>query len=134
MSDATLLASFLARTLTHAQWTHAAHVRIAWMYVRDHPLDEAHCLFRIALVKLNDAHGVPESPGRGYHETITRAWLAVIRAAARRRGAADSLAFFALHPEFMDKSHLARHYSPARLMSVEARARFVEPDRAPLPG
>src|SRR5436190_10502149 len=104
--DRALLAAFLGRTLTHEQWTHAAHLRIAWMFVRDHPLDEAHCLFRVALVKLNESHGVPESPRRGYHETITRAWLSIIAAAAPRERAADSAAFLAGHPEFMDKGYL----------------------------
>jgi hypothetical protein len=133
MDDAELMGRFTGRTLTHAEWTHEAHLRIAWMFVRDQPLDEAHCLFRIALIKLNDAHGVPESPTRGYHETITRAWLAVVGAAARRDRAADSREFLGQHPELLRKDCLARHYTAARLMSVEARARFVDPDLEALP-
>ena len=133
MKDADLMGAFLARRLTHSEWTHEAHLRIAWMFVRDQPLDEAHILFRIALVKLNDSHGVPESPTRGYHETLTRAWLAVVGHLARRDPATDSRAFLVRHPEVLDKTYLRKHYSPERIMSVEARARFVEPDREPFP-
>lgn len=133
MTDAELMQAFLGRALTHEQWTHEAHLRIAWMFVRDQPLDEAHITFRVALVKLNDSHRVPESPTRGYHETLTRAWLAVVGAASRGDPAPDSRAFLARHPEFLDKTYLGRHYTPERMMSIEARARFVEPDREPFP-
>lgn len=133
MNDADLMSAFMARRLTHAEWTHEAHLRIAWMFVRDQPLDEAHCAFRIALIKLNDSHGVPESPTRGYHETLTRAWLAVVCGATRRCPAPDSCAFLARNPEFLNKTYLRRHYTPERMMSVEARARFLDPDREPLP-
>lgn len=78
MTDPELLATFIARAIPPDQWTHETHLRVAWLFARDRPLDEAHILFRIALMKLNDRRGVPESLSRGYHGTITRAWLAVL--------------------------------------------------------
>jgi hypothetical protein len=132
-TDGALLAGFESRAIPATEWTHEAHLRIAWLLARDRPLDDAHIMFRVGLLKLNDSHGVPESPMRGYHETITRAWLAVVGGAAHRDAAPDSMTFLSRHPEFMDKKYLSRHYSPERLMSVAARARWTEPDREPLP-
>ena len=47
--------------------------------------------------------------------------------------AESSLAFVEACGDRLAKDALLRHYSRERLMSVEARARFVEPDLAPLP-
>jgi hypothetical protein len=80
MDDATLWEHFHSCTLPRDAWTHRAHVRMAWMYRRRHALDEAHVLLRIGIVKLNASHGLVETVLRGYHETITRAWLALVGA------------------------------------------------------
>jgi hypothetical protein len=46
---------------------------------------------------------------------------------------ADSREFLLLHAELLGNDAPLRHYSRERLLGVEARARFVEPDLAPLP-
>jgi len=131
LDDDALWIGFHERTLSHAQWTHVAHVRVAWLHLARHPLDEAHLRMRVGIVRLNAAHGLVETAQRGYHETITRAWLAVIAAARRRDPGADSRSFLAAHG--FDRDTLFRYYSRDRLFSVEARAHFVPPDLAELP-
>lgn len=140
MNDAELLAAFLAPSLTEKEWTHRAHVRVAWLLLEttNAPtprarLDLAFRRMRDGLHILNASHNVPDQLTRGYHETITHAFLRVIDAARRESPAADSEAFCAAHPELLNKFVLLKHYTRDRIMSAEAKASFIEPDLAPLP-
>jgi hypothetical protein len=118
MSDDELWIAFQEHTLPAAQWTHAAHIRIARMHLARYSLDEAHILMRVGIIRLNLVHGLVETPQRGYHETLTRVWLVLVKASS----GAD-----------IERDAPLRYYSRQRLFSVDARARFVEPDLAPLP-
>jgi hypothetical protein len=132
--DGELWDAFRGARLPHAEWTHVAHLRVAWMHLCRFDLDEAHVRLRAGIILLNASHGIVESPMRGYHDTITRAWLVLVRAAMRKSPRIeDSALFLAVHWVVLGKGALGRHYSRARLESTEARARFVEPDLAPLP-
>lgn len=133
MDDATLWTAFHDKTLTHAEWTHEAHLRVAWLHVTRHPLDEAHLRMRAGILRLNERHGLVESPERGYFETLTYAWLALVAAAQREHGAATSTALLEACPSLRDRSLPLRHYSRELLRSVRARAIFVPPDLSPLP-
>lgn len=96
--DSSLWQQFVEATLPRDAWTHAAHVRIAWMHRRRWELDEAHVLMRVGIIKLNAFHGLVETPARGYHETITRAWLIVVGAAMSRTAEVnDSRTFLEIH-------------------------------------
>ncbi|HEX3757605.1 MAG TPA: hypothetical protein VHW23_02825 [Kofleriaceae bacterium] len=132
LSDDALWRAFHDATLPAAAWTHAAHLRIAWLHLARYELDEAHLRMRIGIIRLNAAHGLVETAQRGYHETLTRVWLALVAAARRRSAAADSTSLF--DQPGLDRDAPLTYYSRARLFSVAARARFVPPDLAELPG
>lgn len=131
MTDDALWIAFHERTLPHAEWTHAAHLRIAWLHLARYSLDEAHLRMRAGIIRLNAAHGLVESPERGYHETLTRVWLALVAAARARDPGADSASFLASHA--LGRDAPLRHYTRERLFSLPARAMFVPPDVEPLP-
>jgi hypothetical protein len=131
LDDSALWIAFHARTLPETAWTHVAHLRVAWMYLARHSLDEAHLLMRVGIIRLNSAHGLVETPQRGYHETLTRVWLALVAAARARDQSADSRAFVATHA--LGRDAPLRHYTRERLFSLEARTIFVAPDLAALP-
>lgn len=131
LDDAALWHAFQDRTLPAAQWTHAAHLRIAWMHLARHALDEAHLLMRVGIIRLNAAQGLVETPQRGYHETLTRVWLVLVGAARRRGLGADSTSV--LDQPGLDRAAPLAFYRRERLFSVEARTIFVPPDLAPLP-
>jgi hypothetical protein len=82
---------------------------------------------------MNERHGLVETSARGYFETLTRIWLLLVADARRRSGAGDSRQLLATCPELLQRDLPLRYYSRARLMSIRARAVFVEPDLAPLP-
>src|SRR5215475_3892049 len=90
MPDDELWHAFHAATLPVAQWNHAAHLRVAWLHLARHELDEAHLRMRVGIIRLNAAHGLVETAERGYHETLTRVWLVLVAAARRRAPGADS--------------------------------------------
>jgi hypothetical protein len=132
LGDDALWRAFHDATLPAAAWTHAAHLRIAWLHLARHELDEAHLRMRVGIIRLNAAHGLVETAQRGYHETLTRVWLVLVAAARHRAPGADSVSLLA-QPGLEREAPLA-YYSRARLFSVAARARFVPPDLAELPG
>jgi hypothetical protein len=133
MNDFELWTSFREAKLPHAEWSHHAHLRIAWMFLRRHELDEAHILMRAGIVLLNASHGLVETAIRGYHETMTRTWLALVARAMRTTPSIDdSQQFIDAHRETLGKDAPMRHYSRELLFSAEARARYVEPDLAPV--
>jgi hypothetical protein len=72
----------------------------------------------------------------GYHETITRAFLAGVRLfllEAEPKGPLHELVNRLLLSPMGHRNWPLRFYSPERLFSVEARRHFVPPDVAAFP-
>ena len=131
---AALAERLLDRTLPKAQWTHAAHLTATLRLVRtrneglERDLPGIIRAYNIAVGGVNDDTS-------GYHETITQAYLAAIRAfeAALPPGLADAEAAARLLATPMgDKEWPLTHWSRERLFSVEARRGWVDPDLKPL--
>jgi hypothetical protein len=133
MNDEALWTGFHDRSLTHAEWTHQAHLRIAWLHLERWDIDEAHLRMRVGIVRLNAVHGTEESPKRGYHETLTRVWFAIVAALRGVERCRDSLDFVTKHAARLDRNAPLRHYSSERLFSPHARAVYLPPDLQPLP-
>ena len=131
LDDDALWSAFHDRALDHAQWTHAAHLRVAWLHLARYELDEAHLRMRVGIIRLNLAHELVETEVRGYHETLTRVWLVLVRAARRQMVHADSASFLEEHG--LDRNVPLRFYSRERLFSVAARAVYLPPDLTELP-
>ena len=129
MTDDEFLAAFETCKLVRKDWTHEAHVRMAWLYLTQLPFDEALEQVRAGIQKLNTVIGSTD----GYHDTITVAFVRVI--ADRLRSGETYPAFRDRNPDLFDRtlSVLLRHYTNERLYSADARQRFLEPDREPLP-
>lgn len=135
LDDTSLLAAFEDHSLPFDQWTHRAHLRVAFLYVRGASLDEATARLRSGIRAYNAAHGVFTTPTRGYHETITCAWASVVaRALADGPPCGDSATFLSNNPHLLNPKYLEVHYEPGTLACAEARATYVTPDRRPLPG
>lgn len=135
-TDADFLARFEAGTLPRAEWTHAAHVRVAFLCLRaEGDFERAVRRIRRGIWRHNEAQGIANTPTSGYHETLTQAWCRRVAAAlACDAGASsDAMAFLSAHPALLRQETLWEHYSRARLMSPEARAEWLAPDLQPLP-
>ena len=137
MNDEELLRKFEDLTLPFAQWTHRAHVKVAFLYLKLHSFEEALLRIRRGIQAYNAHNQVPESPTSGYNETTTHAFLHLIAATMSNYGqqmptpTADS--FCDTHPQLMTRNVLRLFYSPQQRMHPQAKSRFIEPDLAPLP-
>ena len=134
MDDATFLNQLECCTLPFELWTHRAHIRAAYLYLDQYPLEQAIARVRATIQAYNAANNIPSGPDMGYHETITQAWMRLIDATRRNHGPReDEHAFFERHSYLQNKMLLLLFYSRDRIMSEDARLRFVEPDLTPLP-
>jgi hypothetical protein len=129
MTDDELVDVFEAATLPADQFPHDAHVRVAWWYLKHHPLGEALTRFTAALKHFAAHHGATGL----YHETITVAYVLII---AERLAASPDLswtAFSAAHPDLLARrpSILDSYYDEEALRSPHARKSFVMPVRVP---
>ena len=134
MDDATLLAQFEDTTLPMELWDHRQHVKVAYLYLLQHPFDEAVSCMRQSLQAYNAAQNVPDSLTRGYHETLTQAWMRLVHVTLQVYGRCDTADVFVdANSQLLSKRALLFFYSRDRLLSVEAKREFVPPDLAPLP-
>jgi len=131
MNDDQFLAAFEARTLD--EFHHRDHIKVAYLYLRRYPLEDAITKVRTGLQALAVAWGAPvDDLEKGYHETVTQAWVRLVDRALSDAGAAESAdAFCDQQPKLMEKTHLHFYYSRERLTTWEAKRKFVEPDLAP---
>jgi hypothetical protein len=107
---------------------HADHVRVAFVYLMQYPFLEAVEKFSAALRRFAAAQGKPGL----YHETITWAYLLLIRErVARARQRISWEEFAAENPDLLiwKDGILQRSYRQETLDSDLARGVFVFPDR-----
>lgn len=129
-----LIDRFHDATVPASEFTHAAHLVVGLWHARTFDEVEALTRMRAGILHLNTAHGTPNTDTRGYHETITRAYLALLAQFARAHGELDnaSLAQTLLASALSNRDALLTYFSRDLLMSVTARRRWVEPDLHPL--
>jgi len=131
-----IAARFEAAALPAVEWTHETHLTMGVWHVARFGPDAALERLRAGIRALNAAHGTIDSDTRGYHETITRAYVRLIAGflAARPAGeTVDDSVVALLASPLAARDALARHYSKPHLFSVAARRGWVEPDLEPLP-
>jgi hypothetical protein len=127
---------FLARALPKEEWTHEAHLATTtWLLLRRPDIDvdkELPGLIR----RYNESVGGVNSDSEGYHETITRVFLAGVRlflSEAKPNEPLHGLVNELLMSPMGRREWPLRFYSRDRLLSVEARRNFIPPDIAALP-
>jgi hypothetical protein len=130
MTDEEFVRAFEGGQVTPEAFDHRAHVRVAWVYLREAgSLDAAIPRMRDAIVRFAAAAGAAQK----YHETITVVWMRLVDGVRQRVGApletTDVLRDF---PALADKDLPLQYYSRDRLFSDEARRAWVAPDLRPL--
>jgi hypothetical protein len=131
VSDADLLSAFEHATLPLDHFHHAQHVRVAFLYLQKYDALEAIAHFSVALNRFAAAHGKHGL----YHETITWAYLLLIRERLARTATPPTWeAFAAANPDLLTPRDgiLTKYYRPETLQSSLARRVFVFPDRHPI--
>ena len=131
-----LASRFSTAAIPATEWTQQTHLVMGAWHVMRFGADGALERLRSGIRRLNAAHGTVDSDTRGYHETITCAYVRLIAAFLRARPldeAVDVRIAAVLASPLAARDVLTRHYSKATLFSVAARRGWVEPDLEPLP-
>jgi hypothetical protein len=132
MTGDELIEQFERGTTLADSFHHADHVRLAFEYLCRYPVLKALEKFSAALRRFATAQGKRQL----YHETITWAYLFLIRERmARVPGAQSWDEFAADNPDLLlwergSRGILARYYRAETLVSEAARMSFLLPDKS----
>ncbi len=129
MTGEELIQQFEDGTTSADTFHHADHVRLGFEYLGRYPVLEALQRFSAALKRFAAAQGKAQR----HHETITWAYLLLIRERIARAGCAQTWdAFAKRNPDLLiwKGGVLATLYRPETLDSDFARHTFVLPDRS----
>ena len=122
LTDSQLAAELECGTLDPALFTHEAHLRVAFHFLRHAAWLDAVLRMRGALQSYALKLGKPQL----YHETITLAFMALIaERMAEQPQYPSAAAFLDANPDLRGKQALLAHYSAGRLASQRARDQFV---------
>jgi len=125
----------LACSLAREEWTHEAHLAACLYLLAERPDVDVDAEIAGLISRFNESVGGVNDDQGGYHDTITRAYVAGVRqflAQNRETGLAARVNALLLSPVGRRDWPLG-FYSRELLFSVPARRGFVPPDRAPLP-
>ena len=128
-SDDAFLTAFREATLPSSEFTHEAHLRLAWLHLSRSSADQA-------ILDVQDQirhYAVSLGAAKKFHSTLTVASMKLVQERMRKATYPDFEAFLSQHPELMTgfKELIRLHYSEERLASQEARMHYLEPDLAP---
>lgn len=128
MTDEEFIASFENCSLANESFHHSDHVKVAFLYLCRYPALEALQRFSTSLVRFATAHGKPGL----YHETITWAFLLLIRERIARAGHELTWSeFVAGNGDLLSwkDNVLKKYYRDETLSSDLARNTFLFPDK-----
>ncbi len=134
VTDAEFLSEFEACTLPPRAWTHEAHLRAAYLYASRFNVCTAIDVIRERIQAYNAAEQVRPTIRRGYHETITVAFMRLVAHKLANNSPMQCAAdFLDSQADLLNPSILRNHYSQGLLSDPRASSIFVPPDRLPLP-
>ncbi|WP_374397026.1 hypothetical protein [Sphingopyxis sp.] len=125
----------LARTLPREAWTHEAHLGACLWLLSERPDIDVDAEIADIIRGFNESVGGVNDDTQGYHDSITRAYVAGVRlflSETAATGLAERVNAMLLS-DVGRRDWPLRFYSRELLFSVPARRGFVEPDLAPLP-
>jgi len=121
MTDQQFFTSFNNGTILPEEFTHAAHIRLAYLYLKQAPFLEACIAMRDGIKRFAGRIGKANL----YHETITIAFMCVIYDRMCGDPEMNWEQLLVAYPDLTDKQLLHRYYSEEQLASDRAKARFI---------
>ncbi|MBL0769115.1 hypothetical protein JI743_09875 [Sphingopyxis sp. DHUNG17] len=125
----------LACALPREAWTHEAHLAASLWLLTERPDIDVDAEIAGLICRFNESVGGVNNDHEGYHDSITRAYVAGVRLFVARTEETELAARVnaLLRSEVGRRDWPLRFYSRELLFSVAARRGFVEPDLAPFP-
>ena len=124
-----LVEGFREKTLPLHEWTHEAHLVVAFYFLFHFDIFQAVCYLRSGIIGYNQSVGTENSPNKGYHETLSLFWAKIIKKYIEQDNEKDfleALNDFLESPQANRNLHL-EYYEAETIFSVEARAFWIEP-------
>lgn len=133
-ADIEFLQTFHDGTIPIAAWRHRSHLKVAYLFLCQFPFNEAVTQVRAGIQRYNAATNTSEALDRGYHETVTVAWMKLVHFAMSQHGpAASADEFIDAQEQLLNRKALRFFYSRDRIMTWEAKREFLPPDLTPFP-
>ena len=130
LSDEEFVEAFESCRLPGEQFHHEDHLRLAWIYLRQHGMREAEARLLSGIPRFAAHHG---SPGK-FHYTMTVAWLRLVAAAREPAAVHQTFSeFLGVHRTLSDRDLLSKYYSKQLLEQEVARTGWIPPDLQSLP-
>ncbi|GAA0866515.1 hypothetical protein GCM10009115_29690 [Sphingopyxis soli] len=125
----------LACALPREAWTHEAHLGACLWLLSERPDIDVDAEIGGIIRRFNESVGGVNDDTQGYHDSITRAYVAGVRLFLSETTATSLVERVnaMLLSDVGRRDWPLRFYSRELLFSVPARRGFVEPDRMPLP-
>ena len=126
----------ISRSLPREEWTHEAHLAATTYLVLKHLEIDLDLELPGIISRYNESVGGKNTDTEGYHDTITRSYLRGIRLFLEEADVTrpiDELVNELLMSPMGRRDWPLRFWSKERLMTVEARRNFIEPDLAVMP-
>lgn len=125
-----LITQFRAKTLPKEQWTHNAHILVAFWYNLNFEFDVAFKKIKENIWSYNLAVGTQNTDSGGYHETLTMFWMIYTRNYIETHNletVEEAFDHFIANKGVTNDLPL-RYYSRELLFSVQARKECVNGD------
>ena len=129
LTDREFEKQFATGTLNPAWFTHEAHLRLAWIHIRQYGMEQAIENVSIQLVRFTELLGARDK----FNTTVTVAAMKAVEH-FMKRSATDNfsaliLEFPRLKTDF--KKLMSAHYGIDIFTSARAKAEYLEPDLLP---
>ena len=130
-----LITHFESGQLPKSEWTHQAHIIVAFWYNWHYSFAEALERVRQGIIAYNEAVGTPNTDDSGYHETLTVFWMRLARSFLQRNqpSSLENACTAFLESEDALKTSPFTYYSRELLFSKHARKEWVEGDLQEVP-
>ncbi|UJR22424.1 hypothetical protein I4U23_025484 [Adineta vaga] len=132
-ADIQFLDDFQTGVLPFEQWTHAAHIRMAYLVCKSsRNFDEALAKIRQGIQHFNGIHASKLTVG--FHETMTQLWTTLVWNATQKcdSSVSDSNIFLVQNSNLLNSSLWKEYYSPGLMFSTDAKRSFISPDLKPI--
>lgn len=126
LSDHQFKSQFGDCTLNPSLFTHEAHLRLAWIHIREHGEEQAVRNICQQIQKFDSTHG----DGTKYHKTVTIAAIKIVHHFMKKSNADSFKELISSFPRLRDnfKELLGAHYSFDIFSFNKASIEYIEPD------
>jgi len=129
MYDPEFLRAFHESTLSSGDFRHLGHLRLAWLVLRRHSLEDALQIVSLGIRQYANSKGA----GGMYNETLTQFWIRIVNHAIQAHPSAQEFEqFIDTFPILLDKQLPFHHWRRETLGGSRARSNWLEPDWRPL--